>query len=177
VNCGITGEGAYAHVEVRRAGEIVARGMCGDNIDARDLPAGPVTVVLLVLSAPGELHLVADAIGPEALSVQGDPPEQELFAALQRRDAQALDALLMNDFSFTAVQVLDKPAFIAAALRDPPFESFELRDVQVHAHGDSAAVTLTADLRGGPVLGVTDTWIREAGRWRLLARQQRRVEQ
>jgi hypothetical protein len=178
VNCGITGEGAYAYVEVRRGGEgeIVARGTCGDNIDARDLPAGPVTVVLLVLNAPGQLHLVADAIGPEALSVQGDPPEQELFAALQRRDAQALDALLMNDFSFTAMQVLDKPAFIAAALRDPPFESFELRDVQVHAHGDAAAVTLTADLRGGPVLGVTDTWIREAGRWKLLARQQRRVE-
>jgi ketosteroid isomerase-like protein len=110
------------------------------------------------------------------LSVQGDPPEQELFAALQRRDAQALDALLMDDFSFTAAQVVDKSAFIAAALRDPPFESFELRDVRVHAHGDAAAVTLTADLRGGPVLGVTDTWIREAGRWRLLARQQRRVE-
>ncbi len=99
VNCGITGEGAYARVEVRRGGEIVARGTCGDNIDARDLPAGPVTVVVLVLSAPGQFHLVADAIGPEALSVQGGPPEQGLFAALQRRDARALDALLMDDFS------------------------------------------------------------------------------
>jgi hypothetical protein len=176
VNCGIRGEGAYAHVEVSRGGEVVARGTCGDNIDARDLPGGPVTVVLLVLGGPGRLHLVADAIGPEAVSVQGGPPEQELFAALQRRDAQALEELLMDDFSFTGVQVLDKPAFIAGALRDPPFESFELRDVQVHAHGDSAAVTLTADLHGGPILGVTDTWIREAGRWRLLARQQRRVE-
>jgi hypothetical protein len=99
-----------------------------------------------------------------------------VVGAVPRRDANALDALLMQDFSFTAVQVLDKPAFIAAALREPPFESFELRAVQVHAHGDSAAVTLTADLHGGPVLGVTDTWIREAGRWKLLARQQRQVE-
>ena len=81
----------------------------------------------------------------------------------------------MDDFAFTAQQVLDKRAFIDSALREPAFDSFELRDVRVRPHGGTAAVTLVADLHGA-TLAVTDTWVNDGGHWRLLARQERRLE-
>ncbi len=57
--CNVTGEGSYARFTLRRGDSEVASGACGDKLDFRDLPAGPYTVFLLVISAPGVLHFTA----------------------------------------------------------------------------------------------------------------------
>jgi hypothetical protein len=58
--CNVTGEGSYARFALRRLDDSeVVSGACGDKLDLRDLPAGPYTVFLLVISGPGVLHFTA----------------------------------------------------------------------------------------------------------------------
>lgn len=168
VSCGITGEGSYARVEVHQGADLLGKGGCGDRIRIADAPAGPLTLTVRAFGNPGSLRLLADRAPPEPLAVDpraGDPPEAELAAALKSRDEAALDALLMDDFSASmAGETLDKRAFVAAAGRDPA--EAEPKDVRARIHGQTAAVTLTLGSRA-----VTDTWVLDGGRWRLLARQ------
>ena len=170
VTCGITGEGSYARVDIRRGAEVLAKGSCGDKIDVRDLPPGPVTVVLLVIGGAGNLHLNALPLGAESMPPQGDPPESDLLSAMKRRNVNDLDALLMDDFAYTPPDGLpvDKRAFLDSF---PDMDPFKIREGQIRAHGDAATVTLVLEREGVPAISVTDTWVRDGARWRLLARQ------
>jgi hypothetical protein len=116
------------------------------------------------------MRLVADRapVDPSVVDApSGDPPEAALATALRSADDAALDQLLMDDFSVTlGGRPLDRRAYQDAVGRDPSIAA-EPRDVRTRVHGQTALVTLAL---GAAV--VTDTWVSDGGRWRLLARQQ-----
>lgn len=161
-SCAVRGEGAYARVVVKSGDLVLTRGTCGGSTDLKDLPAGPVRAEALMVGGAGVLRMTFTP-GPRDAAVEavGKPPEDALFSALQRRDTAALDALLTDDFP-------DKAAFIQ---REGGFQSYELSDLQVRFHGDAASVTLVASFPAAQSVRVSDTWVRDNGRWRLLSRQ------
>jgi hypothetical protein len=170
VTCRMTGEGAYARIEVRHGADVIGRGTCGDRIRIVDAPAGALSIAARVYGGPGSLRLVADQAQVDPTNVEvpsGDPPEAALATALRAGDEAALDGLLMDDFSVTlGGKPLDKRGYLEAVARDRSIAS-EPRDVRTRVHGQTALVTSAV---GSAT--VTDTWVSDGGRWRLLARQQ-----
>ncbi len=57
--CSVTGEGSYARFALSRGEGEVLNGVCGDKLDLRDLPKGQYTMFVLVIGAPGVLHVTA----------------------------------------------------------------------------------------------------------------------
>lgn len=167
LTCSMTGEGSYARVEIHGATDVLARGTCGDRIVLRNAPAGALSVAVRAYGGPGLLRVAAGPLEEQVVEASsGDPPEGALSAALKRRDEAALDALLMDDFTARLGGAsLDKRAFLDAVRREPAPEG-DPTDIRFRVHGLTAIATFA---QGSTV--ITDTWVSDGGRWRLLARQ------
>jgi hypothetical protein len=165
--CAVRGEGSYARVVVQSGDRVLTKGACGGMTDIKDVPAGQVRAEALMVGGAGVLRMTFTP-RPQDVPVEamGRPPEEALFSALGKRDGPALDALLADEF----------PARAAFIQQQGGFDSFELLEVQVRMYGDAASVTLVANFAGRPSQRITDAWVREGGRWRLLSRQSQPVQ-
>ncbi|WP_267427255.1 nuclear transport factor 2 family protein [Methylobacterium sp. GC_Met_2] len=104
-----------------------------------------------------------------------------LTKAILAGDGAALDMLTLDGLSYghSSGVVQDKAAFIAPlASKRQTFPSITLSDRSVSLVGDDAIARhvftgeVVTDGKTSPVhIGVLQVWHRDAGRWRLLARQ------
>src|SRR6266581_7704281 len=105
--------------------------------------------------------------------------ERELADAYLNSDADGIARGVMEDYTLTnstgkittRAHDLDE-----ATKKDPRYDVFENRDMKVRVHGNTAVVTgetHTKGISGGKPFDskfqFTDTFIKDAGRWRLLA--------
>jgi ketosteroid isomerase-like protein len=115
-------------------------------------------------------------------SDQGDAvlqTERDLAAAYLKSDADGIAQGVMEDYTLT--NSMGKVTTCAddiseAKKNDPKYEIFDNYDMKVRVHGDTAVVTgktHTKGVSGGkPVdfqFQFTDTFVKDDGRWRLLA--------
>ncbi|MCJ2138249.1 nuclear transport factor 2 family protein [Methylobacterium sp. J-026] len=128
---------------------------------------------ILVRARPGT------AASPDGSAVE--EAVDALTKALLSGDGTALDALTLDGLSYghSSGLVQDKAAFIAPlASKRATFPSITLSDRSVSVVGDDAIARhvfsgeAVTDGKSAPVhIGVLQVWHRDAGRWRLLARQ------
>ena len=105
--------------------------------------------------------------------------ERDLAAAYQRSDAEGITQGVMEDYTLTNSmgKITTRADDIAEARKnDPKYEVFENYDMKVRLHGDTAVVTgktHTKGISGGKPFDFqfqfTDTFVKDGGRWRLLA--------
>jgi ketosteroid isomerase-like protein len=105
--------------------------------------------------------------------------ERDLCAAYARSDADAIARGVMQDYTITHAtgKITTRADDINEAKKnDPKYEVFENHDMKARVHGDTAVVTgqtHTKGVSGGKPFDsefqFTDTFVKDAGRWRLLA--------
>ncbi len=105
--------------------------------------------------------------------------ERELATAYLRSDADAIARGVMEDYTLTNSmgKITTRADDIDEAKKNnPKYEMFENHDMKVRVHGDTAVVigqTHTKGISSGKPFDsefqFTDTFIRDGGRWRLLA--------
>ena len=105
--------------------------------------------------------------------------ERELCTAYLKGDTDAIARGVMEDYTLTnsTGKITTRAEDIEEAKRnDPKYEVFENHDMKVRVHGDTAVVTgrtHTKGISGGKafdsVFQFTDTFVKDGGRWRLLA--------
>ncbi len=105
--------------------------------------------------------------------------ERELATSYLRSDADAIARGVMEDYTLTNSmgKITTRADDIDEAKKNnPKYEMFENHDMKVRVHGDTAVVigqTHTKGISSGKPFDsefqFTDTFIRDGGRWRLLA--------
>ena len=105
--------------------------------------------------------------------------ERDLATAYLKSDADGIAQGVMEDYTLTnsAGKITTRADDIDEAKKnDPKYEIFENYDMKVRVHGDTAVVTgktHTKGVSGGKpfdsVFQFTDTFVKDGGRWRLLA--------
>ncbi len=105
--------------------------------------------------------------------------ERELATSYLRSDADAIARGVMEDYTLTNSmgKITTRSDDIDEAKKNnPKYEMFENHDMKVRVHGDTAVVigqTHTKGISSGKPFDsefqFTDTFIRDGGRWRLLA--------
>jgi ketosteroid isomerase-like protein len=133
------------------------------------------TIFVLTFFA-SSLFVFAQGGDPENAVVQ---TERELCTAYLRSDADAIARGVMEDYTLTnsTGKITTRASDIEEAKKnDPKYEVFENYDMKVRVHGDTAIVTgrtHTKGISGGKPFDsefqFTDTFVKDGGRWRLLA--------
>ena len=105
--------------------------------------------------------------------------ERDLAAVYQSGDADGIAQGVMEDYTLTNSmgKVTTRADDLDEAKKnDPKYEIFENYDMKVRVHGDTAVVigkTHTKGISGGKPFDLqfqfTDTFVKDGGRWRLLA--------
>ena len=105
--------------------------------------------------------------------------ERDLATAYLKSDADGIAEGVMEDYTLTNSmgKITTRADDIGEARKnDPKYEIFENYDMKVRLHGDTAAVTgktHTKGVSGGKPFDFqfqfTDTFVKDSGRWRLLA--------
>jgi len=105
--------------------------------------------------------------------------ERELATSYLRSDADAIARGVMEDYTLTNSmgKITTRADDIDEAKKNnPKYEMFENHDMKVRVHGDTAVVTGQTHTKGissgkpfDSEFQFTDTFIRDGGRWRLLA--------
>src|SRR6266550_293028 len=105
--------------------------------------------------------------------------ERELCTAYLKSDANAIARGVMEDYTLTnsTGKITTRADDIdEAKKKDPKYEMFENHDMKARVHGDTAIVTGQTHTKGissgkpfDSEFQFTDTFIRDRGRWRLLA--------
>lgn len=104
--------------------------------------------------------------------------EQQLATTWKHGDCAAWGAMLAEEWSVTHITgvVITKPeALRMCEAPAVPIEEFEIDDISVRLFGDAAVVTgRTRLVTGGVIPGrvtlrFTDVFIRQAGRWQVVA--------
>jgi ketosteroid isomerase-like protein len=105
--------------------------------------------------------------------------QNDWMQAWIRRDLEALESILGEDFTLTSVTtdaIVDRKSWLAALGRVIGSE-FRYDSFHLQLYGDAAVVksraTQKAQIDGKPWEGeflLTDVWIRRAGRWRVVTR-------
>jgi ketosteroid isomerase-like protein len=103
----------------------------------------------------------------------------ELYAALGRNDAAALDAIYADDYTLVneSGQVTDKAQRLAAIRSgDLKYASVGFETPAIRVHGNTAVAVYKASIKGtmkGKPIGgniyVTTAFVKIGGKWRLLA--------
>jgi len=135
------------------------------------------TVAVFALLNLASLLLVFGQGGDEENAVL--QTERELATAYLRSDADAIARGVMEDYTLTNSmgKITTRADDIDEAKKNnPKYEMFENHDMKVRVHGDTAVVigqTHTKGISSGKPFDsefqFTDTFIRDGGRWRLLA--------
>jgi ketosteroid isomerase-like protein len=144
-----------------------------------------LTVSILLVSwtlVPGQTNTTGTS-GSLGLEQDLRRLEHEWMDAVVRKDRAALDRLLADDFLLLGEtwagdrELTDKARCIDNSVTLIDATSFAFDKMRVQVREGAAVVhclfTFEATVKGQPWKGtarVTDTWIREAGRWRVLAR-------
>jgi ketosteroid isomerase-like protein len=144
-----------------------------------------LTVSILLASwalVPGQASETSQA-GAAGLEQELRRLEHEWMDGVVRRDRAALDRFLADDFLLLGEtwagdrELTDKTRWIDNSVTLIEARSFAFDKMRIQAREDVAVVhclfTFEATVKGQPwksTARVTDTWIREAGRWRVLAR-------
>ena len=105
--------------------------------------------------------------------------ERDLAAAYQRSDANGIAQGVMEDYTLTnSMGKITTRADDTAEARknDPKYEIFENYNMKARVHGDTAVVTgktrtkgISGDKPFNFQFQFTDTFVKDGGRWRLLA--------
>jgi ketosteroid isomerase-like protein len=105
--------------------------------------------------------------------------ERDLATAYLKGNADGIAQGVMEDYTLTnsTGKITTRADDIAEAKKnDPKYEVFENYDMKVRVHGDTAVVTgktHTKGISGGKPFDAqfqfTDTFVKDSGRWRLLA--------
>jgi ketosteroid isomerase-like protein len=105
--------------------------------------------------------------------------ERDLAVAYLKGDADAIARGVMEDYTITHTtgKITTRASDIEEAQKkDPKYEVFENHDMKARVHGSTAVVTgqtHTKGISGGKPFDAefqfTDTFVKDAGRWRLLA--------
>jgi ketosteroid isomerase-like protein len=105
--------------------------------------------------------------------------ERDLAAVYQSGDADGIAQGVMEDYTLTNSmgKVTTRADDIDEAKKnDPKYEIFENYDMKVRLHGDTAVVTGKTHTKGVSAgkpfdfqFQFTDTFVKDGGRWRLLA--------
>src|SRR5437773_916607 len=105
--------------------------------------------------------------------------ERDLALAYQKSDPEGIGRGVMEDYTLTNSRgkITTRANDIEEAKKvDPKYEIFENHDMKVRVHGDTAVVlgiTHTKGISGGKAFDsefqFTDTFVKDGGRWRLLA--------
>ncbi len=105
--------------------------------------------------------------------------ERDLANAYLKSDADGIAQGVMEDYTLTnsVGKITTRANDIAEAKKnDPKYEIFENNDMKVRVYGNAAVVTgktHTKGISGGKPFDLqfqfTDTFIKDGGRWRLLA--------
>ena len=135
------------------------------------------TVAVFALVNLASLLLVFGQGGDEENAVL--QTERELATAYLRSDADAIARGVMEDYTLTNSmgKITTRADDIDEAKKNnPKYEVFENHDMKVRVHGDTAVVTGQTHTKGissgkpfDSEFQFTDTFIRDGGRWRLLA--------
>ena len=121
--------------------------------------------VMLVAAPPA-------AVSPELRT-------RALLEAMQRRDAKAMDALVLDDLTFVTVSnvVIGKAQYIESYTRAMQLVSFAIKSFRATIHGKTAATAYVLEIEAQmgaeawkPRLSMSDTWLLENGAWRLFTR-------
>lgn len=147
-------------------------------------------IVILVIATPG---LAAGQKRSKDATLNSDA-EQKVLEMMRRyveaygqNDVAALDKILADDFVFTSSRgiVVTKAQELAdIRSREMRTEAATVDEARVRVRGDAAVVTGRATLKGvwhgqdfSGQYRVTATWVKEEGRWRLLAEHASRIPQ
>jgi ketosteroid isomerase-like protein len=143
-----------------------------------------LVVLLTILSAIPTLAQAESKPAPPERSVEGQliEFERQLSDALVREDAAVLDRLWSNDlvFTFPDGKVSNKAQRLAGqkpTAQPSPSESETTNDeVKVHLYGNTAVVTVLSTWKGkannqaySSQFQATHVWVKQAGRWQLVA--------
>ena len=130
--------------------------------------------------APGESAAAAGAAVEDSVRAL----EQAWAEAIRTRDSTALDRLVAPDFALEAADSsapsLPRAVWMANTMQRLRFDTLQASPAVVTVRGDTAVATLgvlsVGQFMTAPPFrdsaGVTDTWVRSAGAWRV---QKRRV--
>jgi ketosteroid isomerase-like protein len=135
---------------------------------------------------PSILFLSILTLLPLSLAQGADPEEaavlqteRDLALAYQKSDPAGITRGVMEDYTLTnsSGQVTTRANDLEEAKKvDPKYEIFENHDMKVRVHDDTAVVlgiTRAKGLSGGKPFDAqfqfTDTFVKDAGRWRLYA--------
>jgi ketosteroid isomerase-like protein len=134
----------------------------------------------------------SQAIGDKAAHNGNDEQEvrtlmPEWDEAYMRRDTDALDRILADDFIFTDAvgAVSNKACYVIAVIKSLDMTLIEplgSDDVIVRVYGDAGVVTGRSPIKGRPrrtatndLYQFTDRWVRRQGLWQVAASQVTRV--
>jgi uncharacterized protein (TIGR02246 family) len=109
----------------------------------------------------------------------------ELYAALGRNDAAALDRIYADDYTFineSGEFTTKAPRLAAIKSGEMKYESLSFEDVNVRVYGNTAVATYRAMVKArskgqdvGGALRVTITLVKTKGRWQVVAAQATRT--
>jgi ketosteroid isomerase-like protein len=135
------------------------------------------TTTVFALASLAGLLLVFAQESDEANAVL--QTERDLAMAYQRSDADVIVQDVMEDYTLTSStgKVTTRADDIAETKKnDPKYEMFENYDMKARVHGDAAVVTGKTHTKGmsgekpfDSLFQFTDTFVKDRGRWRLLA--------
>lgn len=139
-------------------------------------------VLLTVVAAGSGLAQTARKAGPPGRSAERQliELERQMSDSLVREDARVLDRLWSNDlvFTFPDGKVSNKAERLAGQKpAAQPTESNTINDeVKVHLYGNTAVVTVLSTWSGkanneaySSQFQATHVWVRQDGRWQLVA--------
>ncbi len=102
--------------------------------------------------------------------------------ALRSRNEPGLQRILHDDFVLIAsrgwdASIIDRKTWLQNAIDHWVLHDFRFEDVDIHVYGDAAVMRSRfiqrATVRGRPLnftAYLTDVWIRDEGRWRVVTR-------
>ena len=138
-------------------------------------------VLLTIGSASTALAQSEKKVAPSQTSVERQliELERQLSDALVKEDAAVLDRLWSNDlvFTFPNGKVSSKAERLAGQKPDQPSQSTNLNDqVKVYLYGNTAVVTVLSTWKGkagaqeySDQYQATHVWVKQQGRWQLVA--------
>ena len=111
--------------------------------------------------------------------------EADWAEAVQTNDPERIARFFADDFLFVGARGILQDRDAAPGgfpIRSAQVESVEIGDATIHVYTDAAVVSSRFEVKGefgdGDIqqdLQFTDTWVKQAGRWLAVARQQTRI--